>query len=126
MLSSVFRSGDFKNIGDAKEGFLSVSISYHLKDCEVFQDTVHHVLFREVLELENKVDHIFTHWASVNLVKVPPSLISCIFCLHFFNDLFPKAAHFSRALYRHVFGAFIPTIINRFIFSNVYFMAQCI
>jgi len=107
MLSAVFGSWDFENISNAKKGFLSVSICYHLKDCEIFQDTVHHILFWEVLELENKVDHVFAHGASVNFIKVPPSLVSCIFRFHFFHHLFPETAHLGRALYRHVLRAFI-------------------
>lgn len=31
------------------------------KNGEVLQDTVHHVFFRQVFELVDKVDHVFTH-----------------------------------------------------------------
>lgn len=45
MLGPVLGSWDFKNIGDAKKGFLSVTIGYYLKNCEVLQHAIHHVLF---------------------------------------------------------------------------------
>ena len=102
---------------------MSVTIGYYLKDCEVLQHAVHHVLLGEVLQLQDEVDHVLAHWASVNLVEISSSLVSGIFCFNFFHDLFSETADFSRALYCHVFGAFVPAIKNRFIFSNVCFMA---
>lgn len=42
---------------------------------EVFQYTVHHVFFRQLLELVNEVYHVFTHWRSVNSVYKPAVFI---------------------------------------------------
>lgn len=42
---------------------------------EVFQYTVHHVFFRQLLELVNEVYHVFTHWRSVNSVNKPAVFI---------------------------------------------------
>merc|ERR1719483_1185558 len=83
MLRPVLGSGHFKHIGNAQQRLLSVSVRNHLKNCEIFQNTIHHVLFWEVLELENKVDHVLTHGTSMDFVWVTPSFISCILSLNF-------------------------------------------
>ena len=45
MLCSMFRGGHFKHVGDAEQRFLSVSISYHLKN-------------KKKLEINNKKKNI--------------------------------------------------------------------
>lgn len=62
MLGSMHTRGDFEHIRDAQKCLLSVSIGHDLQYCEVFKDTVHHVLLRQMLQLVNEVDHVFTHW----------------------------------------------------------------
>jgi hypothetical protein len=47
----------------------------HLKNGEIFEDAVHHVLLGQVLELEDEVDHVLAHRGPVQLVQVPPALI---------------------------------------------------
>lgn len=43
----------------------------YLKNCEVLQHTVHHVLFRQLFKFVNKIDHVFAHWGPVNAVNKP-------------------------------------------------------
>lgn len=61
MLCSVFASGDFKHVGDAQESLVRVTVCHDLQDGEVFQHTVHHVFFWQMLEFVYEVDHVFTH-----------------------------------------------------------------
>ena len=42
-----------------------LSVSTHLKNCEVLEDAVLHVSFRQMFEFQDKVDHVFTHRGSV-------------------------------------------------------------
>ena len=80
----------------------------HLKNCEVFQDAVLHVSFWQVFEFQDKVDHIFTHWGSVEFVNEPTVLKSCILRLNLLHNLFSKAANFCWALNGHILGALVP------------------
>merc|ERR1712117_98775 len=107
MLGSVLGGGHLKDISYTKESFLSISVSYNLEDCEVFQDTVHHVLLGEMFEFENKVDHVFTHRGAVEFVNKPSSFEPGVLRLNFFHHLFAKAANFCRALNRHILGALV-------------------
>ena len=81
---------------------------FYLQDCEIFKYTVHHVTLRQVLELPDEVDHVFTHWTAVDLVKVSSSLISRMLCLHLLHNLFAKTADFRGYLDDHVLSALIP------------------
>ena len=81
---------------------------YYLKYGEVLQHTVHHVLFRQVLQLEDEVDHVLAHGAAVELVDVSSVLIASVLRLHLFNHLLPKTAHFCRHLDCHILWTFIP------------------
>lgn len=47
-----------------------MSVGDDLKNGKVFQDRVHHVLLREVLQLVNEIDHVGTHLTSVQAVDV--------------------------------------------------------
>lgn len=60
-------------------GFISQSTQIdrtvrHLQYSEVFENTVHHVLFRQVLEFLDKVDHVFAHGRAVDPVNTLASL----------------------------------------------------
>ncbi|TRY73906.1 hypothetical protein TCAL_15726, partial [Tigriopus californicus] len=79
----------------------------YLKNRKVLENGVHHVLFREMLEFEDEVDHVFTHWRPIDLIDVPTAFVSGVFSLEFLDDLLPETAHFGRALDFHVLSAFI-------------------
>ena len=103
MLGPVFRGGHFKHVGYAEQRLLGVPVGDHLEDGEVFQDTVHHVLLWQMLQLENEVDHIFAHRASVDLVEVASALKSGSLRLHLLHHLLSKAADLGGHLDRNVF-----------------------
>ena len=81
---------------------------YYLQYGEVLQHTVHHVLLRQVLQLEDEVDHVLAHGAAIELVDVSSVLIASILCLNLFYHLLPKTAHLCRHLDCHVLWTFIP------------------
>ena len=81
---------------------------YYLEDGEVFQHTVHHVFLRQVLELQDEVDHVLAHGAAVELVDVSSVLIASVLCFDLFHHLLPKAADFCRHLDCHALWAFVP------------------
>jgi hypothetical protein len=60
-----------------------------------------------VLQLVNKVDHVLAHWRALNLVDVSPVLVARVLGLQLLDDLLAKAAHFGRALNRHVLRALV-------------------
>ena len=60
-----------------------------------------------MFEFEDKVDHVFTHWTSMDLVKVSSSLKPGILCLHLLHNLLAETAHFGRTLDRHVFRTLV-------------------
>lgn len=62
----------------------------NLQDCEVFKYTVHHVLLWKMLQLVNEVDHILTHWRSVDSVYKPAILETSVLRLKIENA---KADH---------------------------------
>lgn len=65
MLGPMVGRGHFEDIGNAEQSLLGVSVGDDLKDCEVFQDAVHHIFFRKTFQLEDEVDHVFTHGTPV-------------------------------------------------------------
>ena len=103
MLRPVFRGGDFKHVGDAEQRLLGVPVGDHLQDGEVLQDAVHHVLLWQMLQLEDEVDHVFAHRASVDLVEVAAALKSWSLRLHLLHHLLPEAADLGGHLDRNVF-----------------------
>lgn len=52
---------------------ITLSVCY-LQDSEVFENTVHHVLFRQMFEFVDKVDHVFAHRRAVDPVNALSSL----------------------------------------------------
>ena len=85
---------------------------YYLEDGEVFQHTVHHVFLRQVLELQDEVDHVLAHGAAVQLVDVAAILITGVLRLHLLHHLLAKAANFRRHLDRHVLRTLVPARIQ--------------
>ena len=86
----------------------SSGIISYLQDGEVLQHAVHHVLLRQVLQLQDEVDHVLAHGTPVQLVHEPPPLEPGVLCLHLLHHLLPKGADLGGALDRHVFVTFIP------------------
>ena len=84
----------------------------HLKNCEVLEDTVLHVSFRQVFEFQDKVDHVFTHWTAVYLVQIPPPFISRVLSLHLLHHLLPEAADLGGALDGHVLCTLVTATTN--------------
>ena len=60
-----------------------------------------------MFQLPDKVDHVFTHWTAMDLVKISSSLKPGILCLHLLHHLLPEAAHLGRHLDGHVLVAFV-------------------
>ena len=95
--------------------FNSIKILFvYLQNCKILQDAVFHVSFWQVFEFEDKVNHIFTHWGSEELVNESSTFKSCIFCLNFFHNLLSKTANLSWTLNGHILRAFIPKITEIF------------
>ena len=110
MLCSVLGGGHLEHVGHAQQGLLRVPVGYHLQDGEVLQHTVHHVFLRQMLQLQYEVDHVFTHWTTVNFVQVPTPFISRALSFHFFHHLFAKTADFGGALNCHILVTLVPAI----------------
>lgn len=70
MLSTMVGYGYFEYKCDAEQSFLRVTVADHLKDREVLQNGVHHVLFRQILQFVDEVYHVFTHWRPDNSEKI--------------------------------------------------------
>lgn len=60
----------------------------------------------------NKVDHVFTHWRSMNSIHKTSVFEPCIFRFNLFDDLFPEGTYLRRTSYRHVFIALVPKKIK--------------
>ena len=110
MLRPVFRGGHLEDVGHAKQGLLCVSVGDHLEDGEVLQHAVHHVLLRKMLQLQYEVDHVFTHWTSVNFVQIPTPFITGTLCFNFFHHLLAETADFGGALNCHILVTLVPAI----------------
>ena len=108
MLCAVLRGGHFKHVSDAEQRLLRVPVGDHLKDGEVLQHAVHHVLLGKMFQLVDEVDHVLAHGAAMDLVKVSSSFISWMLCLNLLHNLFAKTADFRGDLDGHVLSAFIP------------------
>jgi len=90
----VFRGGHFKNVSSAEESLLGVPVGDNLEDGEVLQDAVHHVLLRQVLQLQDEVDHVLAHGAAVDLVQVATILKPGTLRLHLLHNLLSETTHF--------------------------------
>lgn len=88
--------------------FLKKKAFKYLQDGKVFEDTVHHVLFGQVFELVDKVDHVLAHGRPMDAVDETAVLEARVFRLHFLDDLFAERAHFGRTRNSHVLIALVP------------------
>ena len=116
VLGPVLGGGHFEHVGDTQQCLLAVSVLDHLEDGEVFQNRIHHVFFREALQLEDEVNHIFAHRTAVYLIQVATTFKSWILRLHLFHNLLPKAADFGGALDGHTLITLVPVI--KYFMSN--------
>ncbi len=82
---------------------------FYLQDGKVLENAVHHVLFGQVLELVDKVDHVFAHGRPVDAVDEAAVLEAGVFRFHLLHDLFAERAHFGRTRDCHVLVAFVPS-----------------
>ena len=115
MLCAVLRGGHFKHVSDAEQRLLRVPVGDHLKDGEVLQHAVHHVLLGKMFQLVDEVDHVLAHWRPVDLVKVSPAFKSWPLSLHLLDNLFSKAANFCRHLDREVFITLVSAMsVNKY------------
>ena len=110
MLGAVLAVGHLEHVGDAEEGLLRVPVGDHLQDREVLQHAVHHVLLRQVLQLQDEVDHVLAHGAAVDLVEVAAALEPGALGLHLLHDLLAEAADLGGALDLDVLGALVAAI----------------
>ena len=65
-----------------------------------------------MFEFADKVDHVFTHWGSVQFVDESSSLQPCVLRLHLLHHLLAEAANLGGALDRHVLVTLIPAMLN--------------
>ena len=110
VLGAVLAVGHLEDVGDAEEGLLRVPVGDHLQDREVLQHAVHHVLLRQVLQLQDEVDHVLAHGAAVDLVEVAAALEPGALGLHLLDDLLAEAADLGGALDLDVLGALVAAI----------------
>ena len=110
VLGAVLAVGHLEHVGDAEEGLLRVPVGDHLQDREVLQHAVHHVLLRQVLQLQDEVDHVLAHGAAVDLVEVAAALEPGALGLHLLDDLLAEAADLGGALDLDVLGALVAAI----------------
>ena len=110
VLGAVLAVGHLEHVGDAEEGLLRVPVGDHLQDREVLQHAVHHVLLRQVLQLQDEVDHVLAHGAAVDLVEVAAALEPGALGLHLLHDLLAEAADLGGALDLDVLGALVAAI----------------
>jgi hypothetical protein len=85
----------------------------YLQDGKVLEDAVHHVLFWQVFELVDKVDHVLAHGRPMDAVDEASVLESSVFRFHFLHDLFAKRADFRRTRNRHILVAFVPFVFKK-------------
>ena len=79
----------------------------HLEDGEVFEDRVHHVLFGQVLELVDEVDHVLAHGRAVDAVDEAAVLEAGVLGLDLLDDLLAEGAHLGGAGDGHVLVALV-------------------
>lgn len=82
-------------------------IRTHLQNGEILQNTVHHVLLRQVLQLVYEIDHVLAHRRPVYPVHEPAVLQSRILRLHLLHDLLAERTDLGRTRDRHVLTAVI-------------------
>ena len=110
VLGAVLAGGHLEHVGNAEEGLLRVQVGDDLQDREVLQDAVHHVLLRQMLQLQDEVDHVLAHGAAVDLVEVAAALEPGALGLHLLHHLLAEAADLGGALDLDVLGALVSAI----------------
>lgn len=86
----------------------------YLEDGEVLENAVHHVLFRQVLQFVDEIDHVFAHGRFSDAVDEPAVLKPGVFRFHLLHHLLAEGAHLRRTRYHlYVFVALVPNRDNR-------------
>lgn len=85
----------------------TLRIITHLQNGEVFEYTVHHVLFGQVLELLYEVDHVFAHRRPMDAVHKARILQPRVLGFHLLHHLFTERTDFRRARDHHVVVALV-------------------
>lgn len=85
----------------------------YLKDGEVLENAVHHVLFWQVLQFVDEIDHVLAHGWTTDAINEPTVFEPGVLCLHFLYHLFSEGAHFRRTRYRHVLVALVSKHDNK-------------
>lgn len=85
-----------------QQRLLSVSVAHHQQNCEVLQHTVHHVFLRQVFQLVDEVDHVFTHGRTADSVDKPSVFKPGVLRLNFLDHLLAKGADLCGAGDGHV------------------------
>lgn len=68
MLGAVFRDGHFEDKCNAQKRFLRIAVGNNLKDSEVFQNGVHHVLLRQILQFVDEINHVLAHCRAIQSI----------------------------------------------------------
>lgn len=80
----------------------------YLKDGEVLENAVHHVLLWQVLEFVDEIDHVLAHGRTADAIDEPAIFEPSVLRFHFLYHLLSEGAHFRRTRYRHVLVALVP------------------
>jgi len=107
MLSAVLWRRHFKDVSDAQQRLLRISIRHHLEYGEVLEDAIHHVFLGEMLEFVDEIDHVLAHGRAVDAVDEASVLEARVLGLHLLDDLFAERAHFRRTGDGHVLIALV-------------------
>lgn len=79
----------------------------YLQNGEILQHTVHHVLFGQVLELLNEIDHVFAHRRPMDAIHEARVLQSRVFGFDLLDHLLAERADLRRARDHHVVVALV-------------------
>lgn len=80
----------------------------YLQDGEVLEHAVHHVFFRQMLQLVDEVDHVLTHGRARDAVHEAAILEPRVLFLYLLHHLLAKGTNFGGARDRHVLVTLVP------------------
>lgn len=112
-----------------KQNQFKSEMATYLQYGEVFQYAVHHVFFRQLFELVNKVYHVFTHWRSVNAVYKPAVFIVTKLRLQkiiITKDLKAHLLHKSQKVATLPFGMYNTTQYSKLPLANRKILSVCL
>lgn len=133
MLRPVIAGGDLKHKCCAEQRLIRVLVRYHLEEnkaiirsqsaqthCifrsthlqngKVLQNTIHHVLFGQMLQLVYEIDHILAHGRPLYPVHEAAVLESWVLGLHLLHHLLAEGTHLCGTGNGHILISVVPEI----------------